>query len=186
MQIEFIRNIVGISNTLTWKLKIIQLSNPIVAMIGYMELRARIIEAIFHYPTTWLKFDNNQCQNHRIESRFPAHIEGRVRDILCIRVSLSLSFSILSLSLSRLGLEWARIGALCVCRWGIEALSVVNTRVIIVAGHLGPQAHVTSGHWPFNRRRSKATANKLFRNNGDISLGHSAENPRRGGSSACR
>lgn len=102
MQIEFIRNIVRISNTLTWKLKIIQLSNPIVAMIGYMELRARIIEAIFHYPTIWLKFDNNQCQNHRIESR--SHIEGRVRDILCIRVSLSLSFSILSLSLSiRLG-----------------------------------------------------------------------------------
>lgn len=146
MQIEFIRNIVRISNTLTWKLKIIQLSNPIVAMIGYMELRARIIEAIFHYPTTWLKFDNNQCQNHRIESRFPAHIEGRVRDILCIRVSLSLFPSQFSLCLCRLGLEWARIGALCVCRWGIEALSVVNTRVIIVAGHLGPQAHVTSGH----------------------------------------
>lgn len=104
----------------------------------------------------------------------------------CAYAYLSLFPSQFSLCLCRLGLEWARIGALCVCRWGIEALSVVNTRVIIVAGHLGPQAHVTSGHWPFNRRRSKATANKLFRNNGDISLGHSAENPRRGGSSACR
>lgn len=76
----------------------------------------------------------------------------------------------LSLSLSLLGRASGRIGALCgSCRWGIEALSVVNTRVIIVAGHLGPQArHIRS--LTIQSSRSKATANKLFRNNGDISL----------------
>lgn len=79
-----------------------------------------------------------------------------------IYIYLSLSFSP-HLSI-RLG-EWAHRCTLC--RWGIEALSVVNTRVIIVAGHLGPQArHIRS--LTIQSSRSKATANKLFRNNGDI------------------
>ena len=78
------------------------------------------------------------------------HVEGCAPDILCTRISPPLSLSHFGFtSLDQAGCASGCIGACIPCgscrRWGIQALSVVNTRVIIVAGHLGPQTrHIRS------------------------------------------
>lgn len=105
-----------------------------------------IVEA---YWLAGLKFHNNQCQSHRIASRFPLcpPMSRAVLVTFCVLARISLSACVEFTSLDRTGCASWHIGALCdSCRrWGIQALSVVNTRVIIVAGHLGPQArHIRS------------------------------------------
>ena len=84
------------------------------------------------------------------------HVEGCAPDILCTRISHTHTHThthihthALWVHFSRSGWvrEWVHRCILCgSCRrWGIQALSVVNTRVIIVAGHLDPQTrHIRS------------------------------------------